>query len=56
MNSRFQLCALPRTVRGQPFPLNHSPDNTKLLYTQGHSVIIREFAAPQYADIYTQVR
>lgn len=55
MQNRFNLCALPCPVRGQPFPLNKSPDNTKLLYTSGHSVVIRELDSPQYADIYTQV-
>ncbi len=54
MNNRFTLSVLPRTERGASLILSASPDNTKLVYCHGHSVVMRDLDSPQYADVYTQ--
>ncbi len=54
MNNRFTLAVLPRTQRGSGLVLDAHPDGSKFIYCHGHSVVIREFDSPQYADVYTQ--
>ena len=54
MNNRFTLAVLPRTQRGSGLVLHSSPDGARFVYCHGHSVVIREFDSPQYADVYTQ--
>ncbi len=54
MNNRFTLSVLPRTQRGSGLTLDAHPDGSRFVYCHGHSVVIREFDAPQCADVYTQ--
>lgn len=48
------FATLPRTERGRPIVLGADPKGKNFLYTHGNSVIIRDLANPEVADIYTQ--
>ena len=51
---RLTFATLPRTERGRPIVLGADPKGKNFLYTHGNSVIIRDLANPEIADIYTQ--
>lgn len=52
--NRLTFATLPRTERGRPIVLGADPKGKNFLYTHGNSVIIRDLANPEIADIYTQ--
>lgn len=52
--NRRIFATLPRTERGRPIVLGADPKGVNFLYTHGNSVIIRELANPEVADVYTQ--
>lgn len=52
--SRNIFATLPRTTRGVPIVLGGDPKGKNFLYTNGHSVIIRDIANPAISDIYTE--
>ncbi|KFM78476.1 Actin-interacting protein 1, partial [Stegodyphus mimosarum] len=52
--NRTILATLPRTQRGMPLVLGGDPKGKTFLYTNGHSVIIRDIADPLISDIYTE--
>ena len=54
ISNRFTFSTLPRTERGQPIVMDKDPKGETFLYCHGNSVIIRNLASPQMADIYTQ--
>ena len=54
ISNRFTFSSLPRTERGQPIVMDKDPKGETFLYCHGNSVIIRNLASPQMADIYTQ--
>jgi len=51
---RHIFATLPRTERGRPIVLGADPKGKHFLYTHGNSVIIRDLANPEIADVYTQ--
>jgi len=53
-SNRLTLATLPRTERGKPLVLSADPKGENFLYTNNNSVIIRNLAKPEIADIYTQ--
>uniref|UniRef100_U5EL22 Actin-interacting protein 1 n=1 Tax=Corethrella appendiculata TaxID=1370023 RepID=U5EL22_9DIPT len=53
-SNEFIYATLPRTQRGQPLVLGGDPKGKNFLYTNGHSVIIRNIENPEIADIYTE--
>lgn len=53
-SNKFIYATLPRTQRGQPIVLGGDPKGKNFLYTNGHSVIIRNIENPELADIYTE--
>ena len=52
--NRRIFATLPRTERGRPIVIGADPKGKNFLYTHGNSVIIRELANPEVADVYTQ--
>ena len=52
--NRLTFATLPRTERGRPIVLGADPKGKTFLYTHGNSVIIRDLANPEIADVYTQ--
>ena len=52
--NRLTFATLPRTERGRPIVLGADPKGKNFLYTHGNSVIIRDLANPEIADVYTQ--
>ena len=48
------LATNPTTTRGQSCQLNCSPDGTKLTYTTGNNVIIRDIANPNNARVFSE--
>ena len=53
-NNRLTFATLPRTERGKPLVLGADPKGKTFLYTNGNSVIIRDLAKPEIADVYTE--
>ena len=53
-NNRRTFATLPRTERGKPLVLGADPKGKNFLYTNGNSVIIRDLANPEIADVYTE--
>jgi WD40 repeat protein len=54
VNNRSIWATLPRTERGRPIVLGADPKGKNFLYTHANSVVIRDLANPETADIYTQ--
>ncbi|GFT79995.1 actin-interacting protein 1 [Nephila pilipes] len=52
--NRSIYATLPRTQRGMPLVLGGDPKGKNFLYTNGHSIIIRDIENPGIADIYTE--
>ncbi|GFR32813.1 actin-interacting protein 1 [Trichonephila clavata] len=52
--NRSIYATLPRTQRGTPLVLGGDPKGKNFLYTNGHSIIIRDIENPLIADIYTE--
>ena len=48
------FATLPKTERGKPLVLGADPKGKTFLYANGNSVIIRDLANPEIADVYTQ--
>ena len=48
------VATLPRTQRGTALVISGDPKGKNFLYTNGSSVIIRDIANPDIADVYTQ--
>ena len=53
-SNRRTFATLPRTERGKPLVLGADPKGKNFLYTNGNSVIIRDLANPEIADVYTE--
>ena len=53
-SNRRTFATLPRTERGKPLVLGADPKGKNFLYTNGNSVIIRDLANPDIADVYTE--
>ena len=52
--NRLTFATLPRTERGKPLVLSADPKGKNFLYANGNSVIIRDLAKPEIADVYTE--